>query len=55
MEALNKGPVVRNRRRWEKPELKSVGNIGAVLQGGGGKLSIISADPGDTLKPKGAG
>jgi isoaspartyl peptidase/L-asparaginase-like protein (Ntn-hydrolase superfamily) len=56
MEAPDKGlEMLQNRRRWEKPELKSVGTVGAVLQGGGGKLSVISADPGDTLKPPGQG
>jgi len=55
MEALDKGPAVQSRRRWEKPELKNVGTVGAVLQGGGGKLSTLAADPGDTFKPKGQG
>jgi hypothetical protein len=48
-------PTTRNRRPWESPELKSVGTIGAVLQGGGGKLSPVAADTGDIRKPKGQG
>ena len=42
-------------QKWVRPQLKSVGNIGEVLQGGGGKLSLVSQDPGDTRKPSGQG
>jgi hypothetical protein len=44
-----------NRRRWEKPELKTVGLIGSVLQVGMGKLSPPFNDPGEPLKPPGMG
>jgi hypothetical protein len=40
---------------WVRPELKYVGNIGEVLQGGGGKLSLAANDPGDARKPSGSG
>ena len=40
---------------WVRPELKYVGNIGEVLQGGGGKLSLQANDPGDSRKPAGNG
>lgn len=40
-------------RRWVAPELKSVGTVGEVLQGGGGKNSPAPADPGEIRKPKG--
>ena len=41
---------------WEPIRLTQVGNIADVVKGGGGKLSTIGADPGDTArKPKGAG
>jgi hypothetical protein len=40
-------------RRWRAPELKTVGTVGEVLQGGGGKNSPAPADPGDIRKPKG--
>jgi hypothetical protein len=41
------------RRRWEKPELVTVGTVGEVLKGGGGKLSLTSSDTGDINKPTG--
>lgn len=41
--------------RWMSPTLKHVGNVGTVLQGGGGKLSPSFADSGDPRKPKGQG
>ena len=40
-------------RPWQKPELKDAGNVADVLQGGGGKLSVDHADPGDPRKPSG--
>jgi hypothetical protein len=43
------------RQAWKRPELKYVGNVGEVLQGGGGKLSTTTADKGDNGKPPGAG
>jgi hypothetical protein len=42
-------------RAWVRPELKSVGNVGDVLQAGGAKLSVAKTDPGDPRKPKGQG
>lgn len=41
------------RRRWERPAIRTVGTIGEVLHGGGGKLSPTDNDPGDNRKPKG--
>jgi hypothetical protein len=38
---------------WMKPELKYVGHVGDVLQGGGGKLSLPYADQGDSRMPTG--
>jgi hypothetical protein len=39
---------------WEPMTLKRVGHVGDVLQGGGGKLSLVSDDSGDApRKPKG--
>jgi hypothetical protein len=54
METFDREPTTtKKRRRWETPELKSVGTVAKALQGGGGKISVVFADPGDTLKPKG--
>jgi hypothetical protein len=41
--------------QWVRPQLTFVGNIGEVLQGGGGKLSLTANDPGDSRKPSGVG
>jgi hypothetical protein len=41
------------RRSWQAPSLKPVGTIAEVLQGGGGKQSVVEADMGDFNKPKG--
>jgi hypothetical protein len=43
------------RQPWVRPRLKSAGNVSDVLQGGGGKLSPMAHDPGDTRKPAGQG
>jgi hypothetical protein len=40
---------------WEPMQLTPVGNVGNVLQAGGGKLSPSTADPGDIRKPSGLG
>ena len=39
-------------RPWEPPTVKPVGTVGDVLRGGGGKDSVMPADPGETRKPK---
>jgi hypothetical protein len=41
------------KRAWTRPTLKYVGDVGDVLQGGGGKLTPSPADPGESRKPKG--
>jgi hypothetical protein len=43
------------KRRWERPVLTYVGNVGQVLQAGGGKLTPSPNDPGEIRKPKGHG
>jgi hypothetical protein len=56
MDARKKQATLANKPpHWEPPSLKLVGTIGEVLQGGGGKLSTVGGDPGDTLKPSGQG
>ena len=44
-----------SKQAWEPMRLTEVGTIAEVVQGGGGKLSIIAADVGDVRKPKGQG
>jgi hypothetical protein len=45
-----------DRRPWERPTVKRVGTIGAILQMGGAKRSPNVDDPGDaTGKPPGQG
>jgi hypothetical protein len=40
---------------WTTPQLKHVGHVGNVLQGGAGKLTLQGGDPGDQRKPSGGG
>jgi len=40
-------------RPWQRPSLKPVGTVAEVLEGGGGKHSPMTADPGDNRKPSG--
>lgn len=40
---------------WVEMKISYVGDISEILQGGGGKLSIAGADPGDARKPSGSG
>jgi len=40
---------------WWAPVLSYIGHVGDVVQGGGGKLSSVLADPGDNRKPSGGG
>ena len=39
---------------WEPMQLTYVGHVAEIVQGGGGKLSIMGGDPGDAGKEKGA-
>jgi hypothetical protein len=48
-------PGTPQKQRWTRPTLKYVGNVGDVLQGGGGKMSPSAADTGDNRKPPGQG
>ena len=40
---------------WVEPKLKAVGTVGDVLQGGGGKLSVVGGDPGEMRKQSSSG
>lgn len=41
------------KQAWEPMRLSSVGQISQVVEGGGGKLSPSTGDPGEPRKPKG--
>ena len=41
------------RRPWEPPSLKAIGTVAEILEGGGGKQSILASDSGDVHKPNG--
>ena len=43
------------KKDYEPMKVAEVGHVGEVLEGGGGKLSVVAADSGDTRKPKGQG
>jgi hypothetical protein len=43
------------KRRWQTMTLTDLGDMRAVIQGGGGKLSIVGGDPGENRKPSGSG
>ena len=34
-------------RQWQEPRLTYVGHLADIVQGGGGKLSVTSVDPGE--------
>lgn len=38
------------RQPWERPEARLVGRVSEVLGGGGGKVSILTGDPGEPRK-----
>jgi hypothetical protein len=43
------------RDMWMTPRLEFKGSVAEVLQGGGGKLSITAADPGENRCERGQG
>jgi len=38
------------RERWEPMNLTYIGQVEDVIQGGGGKLSLITGDPGEPFR-----
>jgi hypothetical protein len=48
-------PKKETQKDYEPMKVAEVGHVGEVLEGGGGKLSVVAADSGDTRKPKGQG
>lgn len=45
----------RSKAEWLSMELRSAGTLRSVVEGGGGKLSAVGADSGDTRKTKPSG
>jgi len=50
-----KAPSKKRSTRWKRPTLTYVGDVPQLVAGGGGKLSPMFADKGDTRKPAGQG
>ena len=48
-------PKKETKQEYEPMKVAEVGHVGEVLEGGGGKLSVVAADSGDARKPKGQG
>lgn len=44
-----------SKKTWNKMQVKKVGHVREVLQGGGGKLSLVGGDPGEIRKERGSG
>ena len=43
------------KKEWTPMKVSSLGKATDLIKGGGGKLSLMSGDAGDTRKPKGGG
>jgi hypothetical protein len=42
--------MAKRRQTWEPMRLVRVGTVAQVLRGGGGKISILTGDPGEPRK-----
>jgi len=42
----------RDRKPWTSPRLTFLGHVGGIVQGGGGKLTTMPSDPGESKKTK---
>jgi hypothetical protein len=47
-----KNEVLETKQMWETPSVAYQGTVGEILQGGGGKISVAAADPGEQLCEK---
>jgi len=47
---MKQGEEKESRRGWKRPALKAVGKVGDVVKGGGGKLTVLTGDPGEPQK-----
>ena len=43
----------KSRSPWVAPQVKLIGDLKEIVRGGGGKISLAGADPGDIRKPSG--
>lgn len=50
---MGRGEELLTKRTWSTPELVFDGHLADLVQGGGGKFSVSTADSGDSLKPSG--
>lgn len=42
-------------QKWETMKVTYVGHVGEIVRGGGGKLSLVGGDPGESRKERGSG
>jgi len=38
------------KRQWETPRIEHLGDVASVVLGGGGKVTILTGDPGEPRK-----
>jgi hypothetical protein len=48
-------PQKPTKQPWEAMRLTDLGDIRTVVKGGGGKLSLVGTDPGESRKTPGGG
>lgn len=54
MSVENNQEKLASRGKWTAPTLSAVGTVASVLRGGGGKITVMTEDTGDTPRqPKG--
>ena len=41
---------MKNQRRWEPMRVEYLGNVAEIVQQGGGKITILTGDPGEPRK-----
>jgi hypothetical protein len=44
------GLIVKNRQPWEPMQVTYLGNVAEVVRQGGGKITILTGDPGEPRK-----
>jgi len=51
----SKKPDATPKKVWDPPMLTYCGNLAEIVRGGGGKLSPLGGDPGDSRKQRSSG